>query len=150
MRPSPLATKAPLGSRLGAACLIAAFFAGCSTLRPAYAANRDCSLVSIRFLDAPEGEPPLFDGAAVKGVALAKNPITESLDIELVLFEEPAELFFAITVANIGRSLELRLCGEFSSTATIQSPISNGSFRIQGSWSEDQANEIAARIAGTR
>ena len=68
------------------------------------------------------------------------------------IYVRPASIkaFHALTGANVGRSIELRIDGKRVTKTVIGEPISGGVFQVDGDFTRDQARDIASRIsAGT-
>lgn len=60
--------------------------------------------------------------------------------------EEGKELFAAITKENINKRLAIVLDGRAYSAPVIRSEINGGKAQITGSFSEQEAAELAAKI----
>ena len=97
-------------------------------------------------------------------LAIARAATAEPLAIEIVdaqvgyyqrtgepiisfkMSEASGKLFTALTQANIGRKLALRIDGQLVSEPVIREPIFGGAGQISGHFTEQQARDTTARL----
>ncbi len=63
--------------------------------------------------------------------------------VSLSLNTKGAETFYAITQANVGKRLAIVLDGKVQSAPVIREPIPSGQAQISGSFTVDEANDLA-------
>ncbi len=63
--------------------------------------------------------------------------------VSLALNAKGAEVFYAITQANVGKRLAIVLDGKVQSAPVIREPIPSGQAQISGSFTVDEANDLA-------
>lgn len=63
--------------------------------------------------------------------------------VSLALNSKGAELFYAITQANVGKRLAIVLDGKVQSAPVIREPIPSGQAQISGNFSVQEANDLA-------
>jgi preprotein translocase subunit SecD len=104
--------------------------------------------VSLLIATAAAAEPLLFD------VAQANPGFDQRTNEPIVSFRftpESARKFAQFTSENVGRAAEIRLDGKVLSRPIIQGPILGGTGQISGSFTVEQARDLAARLsAGTK
>lgn len=72
--------------------------------------------------------------------------LTSNVIVKLQFDEEGQKLFGDITSNNVGKQLAIFLDGEIISAPVIQNAITNGEAVITGSFTPDQAKEMATRL----
>ena len=85
-----------------------------------------------------EGKPGL-DGSHVQSATVSSDPITGTPETNFALDKEGGELFYALTSANVGKSMAVILDDKVKSYARIQEPIRE-SVRITGFDTEEAQN----------
>lgn len=63
--------------------------------------------------------------------------------VSLALNTKGAEIFYAVTQANVGKRLAIVLDGNVQSAPVIREPIPSGQAQISGNFSVDEANDLA-------
>ncbi|MEJ5184990.1 MAG: protein translocase subunit SecD [Rectinemataceae bacterium] len=87
-----------------------------------------------------EGKPGL-DGSHIQSATVSSDPITGKPETNFVLDKEGGDQFYALTSANVGKTLAVVLDDRVKSYARIQEPIRE-SVRITG-FSADEAEALA-------
>jgi preprotein translocase subunit SecD len=88
---------------------------------------------------------PLLDATAVRTATVITNA-TGAPQIEIQLNPEGQELFAKITKENVNKRLAIVLNGRLYSAPVIRSEITGGKAQISGAFTEEEAQELAARI----
>ena len=83
-------------------------------------------------------------GKYVKFAMAIRNQINNAPEIELTFDSKGAELFAQVTQENVGRQLAIVLDGEIYSAPNINEAILGGSARISGSFTPEQAQQLAS------
>ena len=102
--------------------------------------------------NAPSGETlhlekaPLLDYTAIRSATVARNASSGAPEINVEFSPEGNELFAAVTKENINKRLAIVLGGRLYAAPVIRSEISGGKTQITGSFTEDEALELATRI----
>jgi preprotein translocase subunit SecD len=89
---------------------------------------------------------PLLDYTAISSATVTKNTLTGIPQIEVEFSDVGRELFAQITKDNLNKRLAIVLDGHLLSAPVIRSEISGGSVQLTGSFSEEGARELAAKI----
>ncbi len=89
---------------------------------------------------------PLLDYTAISSATVTKNASSGAPEINLEFSEEGKELFAAVTKENLNKRLAIVLDGQVYSAPVIRSEISGGKAQITGSFTEQEANALAAKI----
>jgi SecD/SecF fusion protein len=101
------------------------------------------------------GQPPKVEQVVVKKTAenglqgdIVKNSMVMrgnlgEPEISFTLTEDGAQKFRKVTTENVGHRMAIILDGELYSAPNIQNPIENGSGQITGSFTVDEAQELA-------
>jgi preprotein translocase subunit SecD len=89
---------------------------------------------------------PLLDYTAVSSATVTRNASSGAPEINIEFSPEGNELFAAVTKENINKRLAIVLDGRLYAAPVIRSEISGGKTQITGSFSEDEAAELAAKI----
>jgi preprotein translocase subunit SecD len=89
---------------------------------------------------------PLLDCTAISSATVTKDTPTGAPQIEVEFTEVGGELFAAITKENIDKRLAIVLDGHLYSAPVIRSEIPGGKAQITGSFTEEEARELAAKI----
>jgi preprotein translocase subunit SecD len=87
----------------------------------------------------------LIDQKALKSASVVKDSLGRPL-IEITFTEKGSEDFATITQQNLHKSLAIVIDGHLTSMPTIQSPITSGKAQISGSFSQEEAGDLANRI----
>ncbi len=88
-------------------------------------------------------QPLLMAGSAVKGARLSFEPNTGEAYVLVDFTPVGARTFDQITAANVGKRLAIVLDGVVQSAPTIQERISRGKAQITGSFTTDEAHDLA-------
>ncbi len=88
-------------------------------------------------------QPLLMAGSAVKGARLSFEPNTGEAYVLVDFTPVGTRTFDQITAANVGKRLAIVLDGVVQSAPTIQERISRGKAQITGSFSTDEAHDLA-------
>ena len=83
-------------------------------------------------------------GKYVKYAMAVRNHINNAPEIELTFNSQGAELFAQVTQENVNHQLAIVLDGEIYSAPNINEPILGGSARISGSFTPEQAQQLAS------
>ena len=89
---------------------------------------------------------PLMDYTAISSAAVTRNASSGAPVISVEFSEEGKELFAAITKENINKRLAIVLDGQVYSAPVIRTEISGGQAQISGSFTEEEATALAAKI----
>jgi len=89
---------------------------------------------------------PLLDYTALKSAALGTNASTGAPEIDIEFNEVGKDLFAQVTKANLNKRLAIVVDGQLQSAPVIRSEISGGKAQVTGSFTEDEARELAAKI----
>ena len=87
----------------------------------------------------------LMDQTALKSVGTSTN-FQGYQQIDFSLTQEGQKQFAEITSQNIGKRLAIIIDGKLISAPRIQSPIMTGDGQIIGSFSEQEAKDLAAKM----
>ncbi|MFA6365883.1 MAG: protein translocase subunit SecD [Candidatus Hydrogenedentales bacterium] len=90
-----------------------------------------------------EGKPGL-DGSHVQSATVSSDQITGQPETNFVLDKEGGDIFYAMTSANVGKSMAVVLDDRVKSYARIQEPIRE-SVRITG-FNSDEAQNLATLL----
>lgn len=94
-------------------------------------------------------ETPVFHtimtGKDLKSVAV-DSPISGTYQINFQLTTEGSQIFADYTTNNVGKILAIVLDNKVISTPRINSAITEGSGTIQGSFTYDEANQLAVQL----
>jgi len=88
---------------------------------------------------------PLLDHTAISSITFEKNPIGSPV-ISVEFSDVGRELFAQITKENLNKRLAIVLNGQLYSAPEIKSEISDGKARISGSFTEQEAIELAGKL----
>jgi preprotein translocase subunit SecD len=89
---------------------------------------------------------PLLDYTAVRSVNVTKNTSSGQSEISVELSEEGKELFAAITREHLNKRLAIVLNGQVYAAPVIRSEITGGKAQISGNFTEEEAQQLAAKI----
>lgn len=78
--------------------------------------------------------------------AAGTGSVSNQVVVRLQFDEEGTRLFSDLTQSNIGKQIAIFLDGEILSAPTVQSAITNGEAVITGSFSADEAKDLATRL----
>jgi len=88
---------------------------------------------------------PLMDHTAISSATVTTNA-SGAPQIEIEFSQTGRDQFARITKENINKRLAIVLDGKLYSAPVIRSEISGGKAQISGSFSEDEARELASKI----
>ena len=89
---------------------------------------------------------PLLDYTAISSATVTTNMSSGVPQIDIEFSQVGRELFAAITKENINKRLAIVLDGQVVSAPVIRSEISEGKAQITGSFTEEEARKLAAKI----
>ena len=89
---------------------------------------------------------PLLDQTSVSSAAVQKDPITGAPEINVTLTANGRKLFAEVTRRNIGKRLAIVVDGKLLSVPRIAGEIPGGSLPISARLSEQEINDLAAKI----
>jgi RNA polymerase sigma factor (sigma-70 family) len=89
---------------------------------------------------------PLVDHTAVRSATVEKNSSSGAPEIHIEFNPEGNDLFAAVTRENINKRLAIVLAGRVYAAPIVRSEISAGKAQITGSFTEDEALELATKI----
>jgi preprotein translocase subunit SecD len=89
---------------------------------------------------------PLLDHTAISSATVTTDTSTGAPQIDVEFSEVGRELFAAITKENINKRLAIVLDGQLYSAPVIRTEIPGGKAQITGSFTEQEARELAAKI----
>jgi len=98
-----------------------------------------------------DGESPviyhtIMTGKDLRSVAVAPSQLGTNYSIDFTLTTEGAKIFGDHTAANVGKYLTITLDKRVISSPVINSAIPDGSGTISGSFTVDDANELAVQL----
>lgn len=85
-------------------------------------------------------------GKNLKDAQARKSPDSENFEVTLEFDKEGADLFYQATAANVGKPLLIVLDKEVKSAPTVENAISGGSAVITGSYTAEEANDLAVLL----
>lgn len=88
----------------------------------------------------------LLDGSAIQSAKATKNEQTGGAQLELHCNQQGKEALAAITAQNIGQRLAFLVEGKVLTAPRISGAINAGAAVISGSFTEDEAKELARKI----
>ncbi|MFO1477892.1 MAG: hypothetical protein U1F98_14755 [Verrucomicrobiota bacterium] len=91
----------------------------------------------------------LLDQADLKSATVSTNTPTGAPRIDLVFTEKGAQRFAEVTRQNIGKRLAIVIDGRLYSAPYIRAEIAGGLAQIEGSFTEQEARDLAAAISKT-
>lgn len=91
-------------------------------------------------------KPTSLTGAMLKRASVVPDPNTAKPTISLEFSKEGAELFAAITEANIGKPLAIVLDNEIISAPLVNEKITGGSAVITGVFTNEEAKTLASQL----
>jgi hypothetical protein len=89
---------------------------------------------------------PLMDYTAISSATVTTDPSSGAPQINVEFSEVGKELFAAITEENINKRLAVVVDGQLYSAPVIRSEITEGKAQITGSFTEEEARALAAKI----
>jgi preprotein translocase subunit SecD len=89
---------------------------------------------------------PLMDFAAVQSANVSTDRSSGTSQIEIVLTEQGREQFASITKEHLNKRLAIAIDGKSYSAPVIRSEITGGKMQITGSFSEEEARNLADKI----
>ena len=105
--------------------------------------NKETGQISTEKLDVQK--KVLLDQTALKSAVVSTSGHGYS-QIDFSLTPDGKERFAEITRQNIGRRLAIVIDGQLITAPTIQSEIPSGEGQITGSFTEQEARDLAAKI----
>ena len=88
---------------------------------------------------------PLMDSAAIQSVKVSADR-SGAPQLEIVLTDQGRELFANITKENVNKRLAIMMDGESYLAPIIRNEITGGKIQLTGTFTDDQARELAAKI----
>jgi len=88
----------------------------------------------------------VMDAGAIQRVTVENDVVTGRPQIMMDFSDAGTELLTEVTTASVGRRLAILIDGEVVSAPRINQPITGGRAGIYGSFSREEAEQIAARI----
>jgi len=112
--------------------------------------GEDSEVVTNNSVNAGEAtlnvrKTPLLDHTAISSVTVTTSA-SGTPQIEVELSQAAREQFAQITKENINKRLAIVVDGKLQSAPVIKSEISGGKLQISGSFTEDEARELATKI----
>jgi len=89
----------------------------------------------------------LLDQTDLKAATVSTNTPTGAPVIEIAFTDKGAKHFAKVTRQNIGKRLAIVIDGQVYWAPRIQMEITSGSGQISGSFSEQEARDLAAKIS---
>jgi len=89
---------------------------------------------------------PVLDYNSIAGAVVKTNEVTGAAEIDVEFSDQGREQFANITKENINKRLAIVLGGQVYSAPVIRSEITGGKAQISGSFSREEAEELAAKI----
>ena len=89
----------------------------------------------------------LLDQTDLKAATVSTNTPTGAPVIEIAFTDKGANHFAKVTRQNIGKRLAIVIDGQVYSAPTIRAEITGGRGQISGSFSEQEARKLAAKIS---
>jgi preprotein translocase subunit SecD len=91
----------------------------------------------------------LLDQTDLKSATVSTNAQIGSPQIDISFTDKGAKHFAKVTRQNIGKRLAIIIGGQIYSAPNIQAEITGGEGQITGSFSEQEARDLAAKISKT-
>jgi SecD/SecF fusion protein len=91
----------------------------------------------------------LLDQTDLKSATVSTNTPTGAPVIEIAFTDKGAKRFAKVTRQNIGKRLAIIIDGQVYWAPTLQTEITAGRGQISGSFSEQEARDLAAKISKT-
>ncbi len=92
---------------------------------------------------------PLLDRSALKSADVQKNPLSSTPEIQIVLTASGGKRFAEVTRQHAGRRLAIVVDGDVVSAPRVMSEISGGRVMISGSFTEEEAKQLAGKLNGS-
>jgi RNA polymerase sigma factor (sigma-70 family) len=89
---------------------------------------------------------PLLDYTAIRSVNVTKNAESGEPEIHADLSDEGRELFAAVTKENLNKRLAIVMNGQLYRAPVIRSEIADGKVLITGNFTEEEAQQLVAKI----
>lgn len=89
---------------------------------------------------------PLLDYSAIRSANVTKNAESGKPEINVELSDEGKELFAAVTKENLNKRLAIVMNGQLYAAPVIRSEITDGKAQITGNFTEEEAQQLAAKI----
>ena len=91
---------------------------------------------------------PLLDRSSLKSAAVQRNAITSAAEIAITFTERGAKRFAKVTRDHVGQRLAIVIDGKVYSAPKVMTEIPGGKAVISGSFTEEEAAQLAARLNG--
>lgn len=89
---------------------------------------------------------PLMDSGAIQFANVVTDTATGNALIDIVLTDQGRDLFAKTTKDNVNKRLAILMDGQSYLAPRIASEITGGRLQLSGTFTEEQARELAARI----
>ena len=90
---------------------------------------------------------PLLDRSALKSAAVERNAVTGAHEIGITFTEEGAKRFAEVTRDHLGQRLAIVIDGKVYSAPKIMTEVPGGKAVVSGTFTEQEATELAARLS---
>jgi preprotein translocase subunit SecD len=90
---------------------------------------------------------PLLDRSALKSAAVQRDAVTSAPEIAITFTEQGTKRFAEVTRDHIGQRLAFVIDGRLYSAPRIVTEIPAGKGLISGSFTEQEATELVARLS---
>ncbi len=91
---------------------------------------------------------PLLDRSALKSANVQMNPLSSTPEIQIVFTGRGGKRFAEVTRQYAGQRLAVVVDGNVISAPKVMAEISGGKAVISGSFSEEEAKQLARRLSG--
>ena len=108
------------------------------------AADKDKTTLQLVALKGKD-LPPL-DGSAIKSARMELDQVSNKPEVSMTMNQEGANTWKRLTGENIGKSIAITLDGFVYSFPTVQSEISGGRSSISGSFTVEEAKDLANKL----
>ena len=90
---------------------------------------------------------PLLDRSALQSAAVQKNPVSGASEIQVTFTERGGKRFAEVTRDHVGQRLAIVIDGKVYSAPKVMMEIPGGKAVISGSFSDQEATQLAARLS---
>jgi preprotein translocase subunit SecD len=104
------------------------------------------ALFALSLTATPGFATPLLLGVSTAEVA--SDQATGQPVLSLVLTAQSAKDFAALTTANVGKVMDLRVDGKLVMSPVVRDPIVGGTVMVSGNLVANEAKALAGRIEG--
>ena len=91
----------------------------------------------------------MLDQTDLKSATVSTNAQMGTRQIDISFTDKGTKRFAEVTRQNIGKRLAIIIGGQIYSAPVIQSEIASGNGQITGSFSEQEARDLAAKMTKT-